>query len=156
MSEVRYAVGGGNRWNTTVVDSVDSSAGCSLVLDRNGSPHIIYGTQFLGLAGNSRLRYARRDQTGQWVIDRMVLGPDAGEFNALAIDARGYLHVAYFHGNGRDQWGELRYARSRGRRRVRTRADPAQPSFGRGTGRSSPSSLRNSNSASRYSGSAAS
>jgi hypothetical protein len=112
LSEVKYAVGDDASWNVTIVDGVDSSAGCSLVLDGSGSPHIVYGTRFVGVAGDSELRYAHRDAAGQWVVEVVDTDGDVGEFNSLAIDAQGYLHIAYFRGNGIDQWGELRYARS--------------------------------------------
>jgi len=112
MSEVKYAVGEAARWNITIIDSVDRSAGCSLVLDDAGLPHVVYGTRFLGVGGDSELRYAHLDEVGQWVVEVVDAGGDAGEFNSLAIDAQGYLHIAYFSGNGVDQWGELLYARS--------------------------------------------
>ena len=62
--------------------------------------------------GSSQLRYAHLDHQGSWVIEVVDADGDAGEFNSLALDRRGYLHTAYFRGPGSGQDGEVRYARS--------------------------------------------
>lgn len=110
-SEVKYAVGSGENWDVSVVDSVGRSAGVSLVLDRSGSPHIVYGTRYIAVGGSSDLRYAHLDADGRWSVEAVDRVGDAGELNSLAIDERGHLHIAYFRGDGTDQTGELRYAR---------------------------------------------
>ena len=88
------------------------SAGCSLVVDRLGRPHILYGTQGELVAGPSELRYAHLDDEGNWVHESVDDDGDCGEINSVTIDADGFLHVAYYAGDGRTQRGVIRYARS--------------------------------------------
>ena len=112
-SEVRYAFNDhGGHWHTTTIDTVDRSAACSLVLDRNDSPHVVYGTRYQVSGGDSELRYAYPTNGPNWAVEVVDADGDTGEANSLAIDPQGYLHVAYFHGLGGHQDGELRYARS--------------------------------------------
>ena len=101
-------------WSTTRVDYGFSnySAGCSLVVDRLGRPHILYGTQGELVAGPSELRYAHLDDEGNWVHELVDDDGDCGEINSVTIDADGFLHVAYYAGDGRTQRGVIRYARS--------------------------------------------
>jgi hypothetical protein len=112
-SDVNYAVWAGDHWDITTIDRTDdSSAACDLVLDATGAPHVIYGTGYVQDGGSSELRYAHLDDEGGWVSEVIDADGDAGELNSLAIDAAGYLHVAYFRGPGAGQNGEIRYARS--------------------------------------------
>jgi hypothetical protein len=112
---LRYATLTDDGWQTTTIadDIGESSAGCSLILDRNGRPHVVYGTWYMTSGGDSDLRYAHLDAGGNWVTELIDASYDAGEFNSLEIDAQGYLHVAYFVGDGIDQEGEIWYARSK-------------------------------------------
>jgi len=100
--------------STAKVDSDFSfySAGCSLVVDRLGRPHILYGTQGQLVGGPSELRYAHLDEEGKWVHELVDDDGDCGEINAVTIDADGFLHVAYYAGDGSTQFGVIRYARS--------------------------------------------
>jgi hypothetical protein len=112
-SNIKYAVWDGDQWNITNIDRTDdSSAACDLVLDRTGSPHVVYGTGYVQSGGSSELRYAYMDDRGDWVVEVIDADGDAGEINSLALDPQGYLHVAYFRGPGTGQGGEIRYARS--------------------------------------------
>ena len=113
-SAVRYAVRTGGNWQITTIDpALPSSASVRLILDRACRPHVVYGTGYSMVGGSSVLRYAHLDDEGDWVVETIDDDGDAGEMNALAIDAAGYLHVAYFRGFGPDtQYGEVLYARS--------------------------------------------
>lgn len=86
------------------------SAGCSIAVDHTGAPHVVYGTQGQLVGGPSQLRYAHLDSSGNWVHERTDADGDCGEVNAVAIDRAGYLHVAYYAGDGASQSGTVRYA----------------------------------------------
>jgi hypothetical protein len=111
---LKYAKGSADGWSILTIDSGFSnySAACSLVIDRLGKPHIIYGTQGQLVGGPSELRYAHLNDTGSWVIEVVDDDGDCGEINSVAIDAGGVLHVAYYAGDGSTQSGHIRYARS--------------------------------------------
>jgi hypothetical protein len=111
---LKYAKKSASGWSTTTIHSGFSnySAGCSLVVDRLGKPHVIYGTQGQLVGGPSQLRYAHLNDAGSWVHELVDGDGDCGETNSVAIDANGYLHVAYYAGDGYSQNGWIRYARS--------------------------------------------
>ncbi len=113
---LKYAKKSASGWSTVTVDSGFSnySAGCSLVVDRLGKPHIVYGTQGQLVGGPSELRYAHLNEAGNWVHELIDDDGDCGEISSVAIDADGFLHVAYYAGDGSTQEGVIRYARSIG------------------------------------------
>jgi len=125
--ELRYAYYDGTGWSVEVVDDNlpwFGSTACSMVLDSLDRPHIVYGTLYQQVGGNSELRYATLDSTGAWVIEVIDSTDDAGELNSLAIDPQGYLHVAYFRGNPSTQDGEIMYATNRPESLARRCRDP--------------------------------
>ncbi len=111
---LRYARLTPEGWEITTVHAAFSlfSGGCSIAVDRLGNPHVIYGTKGQLVGGESQLRYAHLDENGTWVHELLDGDGDCGEINDVAIDASGYLHVAYYAGDGYSQYGEVRYARS--------------------------------------------
>jgi hypothetical protein len=111
---LKYAKKSPSGWNTVTIDSGFSnySAACSLVVDRLGNPHVMYGTKGQLVGGESQLRYAHLNDAGNWVHEVVDDNGDCGEINSVAIDSAGYLHVAYYAGDGYSQDGEIRYARS--------------------------------------------
>ncbi len=111
---LRYALRTATGVTVTTIDSGFSrySAGCSLVLDRTGLPHIVYGTLGEIVGGDSQLRYAHLDDAGNWVIEVVDNDGDCGELSSLVIDPLGYLHTAYYAGDGTTQDGWVRYART--------------------------------------------
>ena len=81
------AVGG---WSS-VPKSIPTSAlpaGCSLVVDRLGRPHILYGTQ-RPLVGPPECA-VNLDEEGKWVHELVDDDGDCGEINAVTIDADGF------------------------------------------------------------------
>jgi hypothetical protein len=112
---VRYATYAGGTWQVSTIerDFTDFAAGCSLAVDRSGAPHVAYGTEYSAVGGSSQLRYAHRNSAGTWVHEVVDADGDCGEINSIRIDRNGFLHIAYFAGDGYDQGGEIRYARSR-------------------------------------------
>jgi hypothetical protein len=112
--DLRYATAIDGVWQvTTIHRSLGSyAAGCSIALDRGAGPHVAYGTEYCTGMGDSELWYAHLTPTG-WVRELVDDNGDAGEINSVRIDADGYLHIAYFAGDGVSQQGEIRYAVSR-------------------------------------------
>jgi hypothetical protein len=111
---LRYGKLTGGSWTMETIDSGFTifTAGCSLALDRLGRPHVVYGTYGMISGGDSELRYAHLDESGDWVHEVIDADGDCGELNAVTIDRFGFLHVAYYAGDGSTQWGVIRYARS--------------------------------------------
>jgi hypothetical protein len=111
---LRYGKRTASGWSVITIDSgfSDFTAACSLVLDRLGRPHVVYGTEGRLAGGASELRYAHLDDSGAWVHEIIDANGDCGELNSVAIDASGFLHVGYYVGDGSTQYGEIRYARS--------------------------------------------
>jgi hypothetical protein len=111
---LRYGKLTDGSWIVETIDSgfTDFTAACSLAVDRLGRPHVVYGTYGMIGGGDSELRYAHLDENGNWVHEVIDADGDCGELNAVTIDAFGFLHVAYYAGDGSTQWGVIRYARS--------------------------------------------
>ncbi len=111
---LRYARQTAAGWDVSTIHAGFSeySAGCSIAVDQAGGPHVIYGTVGQIAGGGSQLRYAYQDEAGAWVHELIDGAGDCGEINAVALDRLGYLHVAYFAGDGFTQTGEVRYARA--------------------------------------------
>ncbi len=94
----------GPEWYITTVDD-EGSVGkmCSLALDREDNPHIVYWD-----AINHGPRYAYFDGSS-WqiqVVDRM----DRGGYSSFALDLSERPHIAYDHATGWPFGHELKYA----------------------------------------------
>ena len=88
-------------WHTEVVDSSPGVGQyASLVLDKNGYPHIAYFD-----ATNMDLKYAYWDGNN-WQIERVDSGGNVGQYASLALDKNGYPYIAYYDGTK----GDLKYA----------------------------------------------
>jgi hypothetical protein len=111
---LRYGKRTADGWNVITIDHSFSefTAGCSLALDRLGHPHVVYGTLGCLMGGNSELRYTHLNGAGNWVHELVDADGDCGELNSVAIDSSGFMHVAYYVGDGYSQSGVIRYARS--------------------------------------------
>jgi hypothetical protein len=97
-SEMRYAWLDGSTWLSQTVDGLGdgSDPWTSLALDRDGAPRITYHAESTGYEDASRyaLRYAWFS-AGSWHTMTVDAIGESGK-GALAIDSRGYPHVAYY------------------------------------------------------------
>ncbi|HEX9341621.1 MAG TPA: hypothetical protein VF992_10715 [Thermoplasmata archaeon] len=96
---VRYGVRGPSpgAWNISDVDTghVDEFSG--LVLDRLGTPHVVYTTY------SNTLRYAHFTGSS-WIREDVDASGPGAAYESIALDRNGIPHVAYFG------FGHLRYA----------------------------------------------
>ncbi|MFQ5615594.1 MAG: serine/threonine-protein kinase, partial [Anaerolineales bacterium] len=86
-----YATLIGNVWNRVVVDQ-NNGAGLfsSLVLDKNGNPHVAYYDP-----QTQALKYAF--WTGNtWEIQVVDEEGDVGKHPSIAVDLNGYIHISYY------------------------------------------------------------
>jgi hypothetical protein len=84
-------------WTGETVDSDGvTGIGCAIAIDRTGLPVIAYASE-----SASELRLARLTALG-WSIETVATPDDVGP-TSIAIDSRGYAHIA-FHGDDRHLW----------------------------------------------------
>lgn len=97
---LRYARQVGGVWQSETVDPEEyRGAGCSLVVDAQGYPHVSYS--------GDGLMYARYDGS-TWRRTQVDNDWSAGSRSSLALDGHGRPHIAYNVWNYPDH--ELRYA----------------------------------------------
>jgi hypothetical protein len=102
---LKLAARGPGGWTSEVVDADGlTGMGASLALDPDGGAHVMY-REYGSALGPKQLRYAER-RGGLWGVQVVDPGPKAGRYPALALDAVGEPHVAYFD----DDYQNLRYA----------------------------------------------
>ncbi len=109
---LRYARHDGSQWTVEDVDRVDPAIRrTGLAVDGNGVARISYfgiGDWEQGEAA-SVLKHAQREagtNPPSWVLARIDTTATAGRDSALALDAKGKTHVAYWN----EEFGELWYA----------------------------------------------
>jgi hypothetical protein len=85
----------GGQWQEEIVDPEPGSTGyCSIAVDANDNPHIVYTPE---LAGRP-MRYAHWDGTA-WIIEDVIV--QGGLLSpSLAMDSAGEPHVVYTMGSG--------------------------------------------------------
>lgn len=83
--DMRYSTRNGSTWTSEIVDP-NASANSSLVVDANGTPHVVYE------GVNSALTYATK-QNGVWTY-QIIENP--GLYPSLGLDPQGNLVVAYY------------------------------------------------------------
>ena len=94
---LRYAHLAGSVWVREDVDPSKPGAEYeSLVIDRNGNPHIAY-------YGNGRLRYATRPGAA-WVVEVVDARDFVGQFVGLALDSRGQPYISYYDNPNATLW----------------------------------------------------
>lgn len=92
---LHYATWTGKKWKRLIIDASHINYYTSIQLDKQGHPRISY---YLYHAPDKsyllHLKFASFD--GQrWSIETVDKRPETGKFNALALDASGYPHIAY-------------------------------------------------------------
>jgi hypothetical protein len=85
----------GGRWHEEIVDpQLGSTSYCSIAVDANDNPHIIYTPELV----NRPMRYAHWNGTA-WVIEDVIV--QSGLLSpSLAMDSVGEPHVVYTSGRG--------------------------------------------------------
>src|ERR1700751_3952102 len=110
-----------SRWQVEVVDNPrgkNAAAFSSLAVDRFGNLHLVYSS----LSGTA-LRYAFRTKTDKrW--DKAVIDATGGSYGAIAVDSKGWAHIAY----NSSKVGGLHYAEWDGRKWQMAVIDPVQTS----------------------------
>lgn len=103
---LHYAAFDGQKWSGTVIDRIPIQYYLSLQLDKSGLPHISYYYTIRpdGLYALN-LKYAYFDGQ-QWFIQTVDGRYGTGKFNSIAVDSRGFPHVAYTN----IETGDLDYA----------------------------------------------
>lgn len=101
-AQLRYASWDGAAWKIQAIPLNADSIGyyTSIVLDANDNPRISF-YEFRGANGtttNPRLRLVAWNGKS-WEVRTLDDESQSGEFNSLAIDSRGRLHVAYANVN---------------------------------------------------------
>jgi hypothetical protein len=106
--ELRHAWHDGTGWYTETVASAGHVYGpTAMALDKAGRPHITYyycelaGTSFDPYCRVGNLRYVWHDGT-TWHVQTLVSEGIAGEFNSLAIDELGDVHVSFHDESAND------------------------------------------------------
>ena len=92
---LHYATWNGQRWKRQIIDSEHINYYTSIRLDKEGHPRISY---YLYHAPDRsyllHLKFAAFDGN-QWTIETVDKRPETGKFNSVAVDTRGYPHIAY-------------------------------------------------------------
>ena len=95
-NSVTYAYKEGSGWNTEIIDDLSissySQGDCSIAIDTNGYPHVIYAD-----VANGALKYAVKNSHG-WQKEIVDSGPDflsIGVINSLALDSANSPHILY-------------------------------------------------------------
>ena len=106
--QVKYAFWDGKQW--TIVEIAPHSGvaeySCSLIISSDGKPHVIwYQTHAADNGWFLHLRHAVFDQ-GAWMVGTVDFDGEAGKWNSIVLDDRGFPHVTY----SQFPHGELRYA----------------------------------------------
>lgn len=101
-NDVKYAVWDGTQWVVELVLAQDSVGYApDLSLDANDTPHIV----FTDLTANT-VRYGQKTLMG-WVFQTVDKFSNASGTNAIVVDGKGRVHLAYEDPNNSD----VRYAR---------------------------------------------
>ena len=102
--DLKYAYWTGSEWKIESIDvQGDTGWGPSLALDAQDRPHIAYLDRSAGGANNAALRYAYFKGDGwelRTVVPSGAVAVSTGAWTALALDARGRIHLAYAGANG--------------------------------------------------------
>ncbi len=103
-----YAKYDGSSWTFEDVDrsGIPSFKNPSIAVDVQGKPRISY---YNNDAGSMDLKYAVRIESG-WEIETVDSDGDVGQYNSLALDGRGYPHIAYYDSTNTN----LKYAKWNG------------------------------------------
>jgi len=106
--QLKYAFWDDKRWNVAEIAPQGGVAeySCSVVIGPDGKRHVSwYHTHAPDNGWFLHLRYAVFEQ-GAWLARTVDFDGEAGKWNSLALDEKGYPHVAYSQFPN----GELRYA----------------------------------------------
>lgn len=99
-AKLMYASWTGSGWSTQTIDFSESFFGSHifLALDRNNSPHILYGYDISnhGYNGSTTVKYAEWNNATGWVIQTVVSNILEGGFGNIALDSNGCPHFTYF------------------------------------------------------------
>jgi hypothetical protein len=111
-----YARWTGSKWQISSVDKdLDggrvANLGIGIAVDKAGRAHISYYDNGSGYDGRCDLKYAR--WTGSsWSIQRLMSDHDAGEYNSIALDNKGWPHICFYYQslpNDSVSFGKLQY-----------------------------------------------
>jgi len=94
---LHYATWNGQRWKRQIIDPEHINYYTSIRLDKEGHPRISY---YLYHAPDRsyllHLKFASFDGN-DWTIETVDKRAETGKFNSVAVDVRGYPHIAYSH-----------------------------------------------------------
>jgi len=107
---LKHAYWDGITWRreTIQIQAKEISFYTSIALDKNDHPTISF-YEYFAADGSNLLRLRTVTWNGQyWEVRTIDSDAGSGKFNSIAIDSKGYPHIAY--GNVKYENGSLRYA----------------------------------------------